>query len=211
MKLEVLKINHAHDSWINVKETLLVEKKYQEEIYRAVCVYSAAKRQGTSKVKTRAEVAGTSKKPWRQKGTGRARAGTKQSPIWRGGGVAFGPTGKNNYTKKQNRKAYQRAMKTVITQRLNEGNFICYSHFPIKKPQTKAFYKFFNDKGIISEKILLVTKEFNNLINLSVRNIPNITYKNINQINVYDMLNARKIVLDKLAFNALEEKWGNNV
>ena len=211
MKLEVLKINHAHDSWINVKETLLNDKKYHEEIYRAVCVYLAAKRQGTSKVKTRAEVAGTSKKPWRQKGTGRARAGTKQSPIWRGGGVAFGPTGKNNYTKKQNKKAYHRAMQTIITQRLNEGNFICYSHFPIKKPQTKAFYKFFHDKGIIGEKILLITKEFNNLINLSVRNIPNITYKNINQINVYDVLNARKIVLDKLAFNALEEKWGNNV
>jgi len=208
MKLDVLNVKQKVVSSIEVKETLVNEKIYDEEVYRAVVAYLSSKRQGTAKTKTRGEVRGSTRKPWRQKGTGRARVGDKKSPIWRGGGVIFGPTGKQNFTKKQNKKAYKNALLTVLSQRLRENKFICYDNFPITKPQTKAFVNLLKGKKIDNEKILLITTKKNDIIDLSTRNLKKLTYKSLNQVSVYDILNANYIVLDKLAFHSLEEKWG---
>ena len=166
----------------------------------AVTVYQANLRQATAKTKKRHEVHGTNKKPWRQKGTGRARSGDVKSPIWVGGGKVFGPDGNQNYKISQNKKAHALALKTVLSQKVN-GGIIVVDSLKAEKISTKAIKAdLANVKA--SGKILLVSQD-EKLIK-SAQNIDRLELRAVNNISVYDVLNANVIVIGKADIETLE-------
>ena len=166
----------------------------------AVTVYRANLRQATAKTKKRHEVHGTNKKPWRQKGTGRARSGDVKSPIWVGGGKVFGPDGNQNYKISQNKKAHALALKTVLSQKVN-GGIIVVDSLKAEKISTKAIKAdLANVKA--SGKILLVSQDEN--VIKSAQNIDRLELRAVNNISVYDVLNANVIVIGKADIETLE-------
>lgn len=172
-------------------------------VYEAVVAHLKNKRAGTVAVKNRALIKGSSKKPWRQKGTGRARAGSRKSPIWKGGGVVFGPTPKNyNYriTKKKKRKA----IKSVLSDRARANNLILLDNIKLDVPKTKAVELFLNKLEYVDKVLFIVSKE-DETLKKSVRNLWNAKVINQDNINTYDLLNAQKIIIKKDVIPFIEE------
>ena len=198
-----------------VGEATLELKVAKEEnashiIHRAVVRQLANARQGTASTKTRSEVRGGGRKPWRQKGTGRARAGSIRSPLWRGGGVIFGPKPRD-YSQKMNRKERRLALRTALMSR--EEDLIVVEDFAeeISRPKTKELISAFQRWGIEdSEKVLLVMGEKNENVYLSGRNIENLRMILATNLNVYDLLNADKIVATHSAIAKIEEVYGED-
>ncbi len=172
----------------------------EQVVHDAVVTYLSNLRQATAKTKKRHEVSGGGKKPWRQKGTGRARAGSSRSPIWVGGGKVFGPDGNQSYKVSQNKKAHALALKTVLSQKAKDG-IIVVDSLAIEKVSTKAFAI---DLGAIKAagKILVVGNDAN-LIK-SARNIDKVTVHAVNNVSVYDVLDNNFIVISKDDIKALE-------
>jgi large subunit ribosomal protein L4 len=156
----------------------------------------------TAKTKKRHEVAGGGKKPWRQKGTGRARAGSSRSPLWVGGGKIFGPDGNQNYTVYQNKKAHALALKTVLSQKAVKG-LIVVDSLALKSISTKAFAK--DLTALKAEgKTLVIVPEKNDKLVKSAQNIASVTLRAVNDISVYDVLDAANIVISKDDVKTLE-------
>lgn len=170
-------------------------------MFDAVQVYQANMRQATAKTKTRAEVRGGGKKPWRQKGTGRARAGSSRSPIWVGGGTVFGPIGNQNYKLSMNKKAHALAVKSALSIKAQENNIVVVDEFTTAK--TKDFAKAL-EMLKIDTKTLVVLPEENEEFSRSARNIPSVKVVLVNNVCVYDLVNANKVVFTVDAVKALE-------
>lgn len=177
-----------------------IEAANEQVVHDAVTTYMANARQATAKTKKRHEVSGGGKKPWRQKGTGRARAGSSRSPIWVGGGKVFGPDGNQNYKVSQNKKAHALALKTVLSQKVKEG-LIVVDSLALKEVSTKAFAK---DLGAIkaSGKVLVIGSD-ENLV-MSARNLDKVTIHGVNNVSVYDVLNNNVLVIGKEDIKTLE-------
>lgn len=177
-----------------------IEAANEQVVHDAVTTYMANARQATAKTKKRHEVSGGGKKPWRQKGTGRARAGSSRSPIWVGGGKVFGPDGNQNYKVSQNKKAHALALKTVLSQKVKEG-LIVVDSLALKEVSTKAFAQ---DLGAIkaSGKILVIGND-ENLV-MSARNLDKVTIHGVNNVSVYDVLNNNVLVIGKEDIKTLE-------
>jgi large subunit ribosomal protein L4 len=172
-------------------------------VHDAVVTYQANARQATAKTKKRHEVAGGGKKPWRQKGTGRARAGSSRSPLWVGGGKVFGPDGNQNYSVSQNKKAHAIAIKTVLSAKAKSG-LIVVDAFNLAKISTKEFVK--DLKAIKAEgKTLLVVGEPNENLIRSAQNIDGVKLRALNDISVYDVLDAQNLVATKDDIKKIEE------
>ena len=163
-------------------------------------------RQASKKNKTRGEVRGGKAKPWRQKGTGNARAGARILPHWRGGGVAFA-AGNANYTKKLNRKAYRKALKVALSQLLREDNLIIVDALTVKEPKTKAMAAVLGD--LAKSKILLVDTEINESVYLASRNLPLVSMLEVEDLRVIDLVAFNKIVMTKAAVQRLEEMYSD--
>jgi len=160
-------------------------------------------RQATSKTKKRDEVSGGGKKPWRQKGTGRARAGSSRSPIWVGGGTVFGPTGDQNYTLQQNKKEHRLALKSALTLKVKDGLKVVDS-LELKEIKTKSFVEIV--KALKAEgRILVVLTDVEENVALSARNLTNVTITVPTNVSVYDLLNNQSVIMSKAAVKALEE------
>lgn len=172
-------------------------------MFDAVNVYRANMRQTTSKTKKRDEVSGGGKKPWRQKGTGRARAGSSRSPIWVGGGVVFGPTGDQNYKIQQNKKEHRLALKSALTLRAKDGLKIVDT-LELKDTKTKAFVEILTALKV-EGRIMVVLPEIEDNVALSARNLANVTVTTPNNVSVYDLLNHQAVIMSKAAVKALEE------
>lgn len=172
-------------------------------LYEAVINYRANQRQGTASTKTRAEVRGGGRKPWRQKGTGRARAGSIRSPIWKGGGTTFGPRPRD-YSYSLPKKAKKGALKSALSIKLEEKKLLIVDALELKEPQTKQAAALI--KGLKVDSVLIVDKHDNKNLFLSTRNIPKTKVVDANQVNVYDVLNHNWLVLTKRAFDTLTEK-----
>ena len=170
-------------------------------MFDAVQVYQANKRQATAKTKTRAEVRGGGKKPWRQKGTGRARAGSSRSPLWVGGGTVFGPDGRQNYKLDMNKKAHALALKSALSIKASEKNIVLVEEFTTEK--TKDFIAALKALNVTG-KALVVLAEENEAVMNSARNVPGITVVLPNNVSVYDLLNAEKLVCTVDAVKKLE-------
>ncbi|MGI5978857.1 MAG: 50S ribosomal protein L4 [Oscillospiraceae bacterium] len=160
-------------------------------------------RQGTQSALTKGEVDVTTRKPWRQKGTGRARAGHAGSPVWTHGGVAFAPKPRD-YSYTLNKKVKRLAIKSALSSKAAEGEIVVIDALTMPEIKTKTF-KTFLDKIDVTGKALVVTKEVDESVIKSARNIPGVTATFANVINPYDVLNAGKLVLDKAALETIEE------
>ncbi|ACS79249.1 50S ribosomal protein L4 [Maridesulfovibrio salexigens] len=163
----------------------------------------AAKRQGTHATKTRGMKRGGGAKPWRQKGTGRARAGSTRSPLWRGGGTTFGPQPRD-YSFKVNKKVRRLALKMALTSRLSEEKMMVVKNIDLPEIKTKLFVEVAEALGL--EKALVVVKDADNKLLLSARNIPGIKLITADQLNVYDILKARQLVMLENAAQDLQER-----
>jgi len=161
-------------------------------VYDVVKMQMAARRSGTSSTKTRSDVRGGGKKPWRQKGTGRARAGTTRSPIWRGGGIVFGPHPRS-YSYSVSKKVRKKALISVLSMKLKEEKMLILNDFPMEKISTKAFKSVVDLFGL--KKALFVLDLGNEILLKSSRNIRNIKMIRSEGINVYDVLNYEHLVL----------------
>ena len=173
-------------------------------VHMAVVSQRANKRQGTQSAKTRAEVRGGGRKPWRQKGTGHARQGSTRSPQWTGGGVVFAPKPRD-YSFKLNKKEKAGAMKSVLTSKVNEEKFIVLDELKLDEIKTKKFVEVLNNLDV--SKALVVTKDNDQNVVLSAKNVANVKTALTNTINVYDILKYDTVVITKDAVAAIEEVY----
>jgi len=175
-------------------------------VHQAVVMQMASWRLGTHSTKTRGDVRGGGKKPWRQKGTGRARAGSRRSPLWRGGGTIFGPHPRK-YAFSMPRKQRRLALKCVLTDKLNEGNLIVLDKLNFDEPKTKKFVEFQKTFGVDGCKSLFITAELIENVMRSSNNLQNAKAIAALQLNVYDILNSDKLFLTKDAVAKIEEVY----
>jgi len=173
-------------------------------VHMAVVAQLANKRQGTQKAKTRSEVSGGGRKPWRQKGTGHARQGSTRSPQWTGGGMVFAPVPRD-YSFKMNKKEKRAALKSALTSRVQANKLIVLDQLTMDAPKTKAMQNVLNSLNV--NKALVVTKENDANVVLSARNIPDVKTALVNTINVYDVMKYNTVVLTKDAVAAIEEVY----
>jgi len=172
-------------------------------LFEAVVMQRASLRQGTHKTKNRAEVSGGGRKPWRQKGTGRARHGSIRSPQWRGGGTVFGPVPRS-YSYKLPKKVRRLAIKSALSSKVLENNIVVLDNLTLEAPKTKEMVKILGNLSV-DRKALIVTADVNENITLSARNIPGVTVVTASGINVLDVLNHDKVVITKAAVEKVEE------
>jgi large subunit ribosomal protein L4 len=176
-------------------------------VHRAVVRQMNNARQGTASTKTRAEVRGGGRKPWRQKGTGRARAGSNRSPLWRGGGVTFGPKPRD-YSTKMNRKERRLALRTAFQSRLDDLVVVDAFAEQLAQPKTKEVLSAFERWGVDPEqKILLITAEKNENVYRSVRNVATVKLISAANLNVYDLLAADRLVVTAPALEKIQEVY----
>ena len=180
---------------VEVKENL---------VHQAVLSQLANNRQGTQKAKTRSEVSGGGRKPWRQKGTGHARQGSTRAPQWTGGGVVFAPVPRD-YSFKMNKKEKRAALKSVLTDRVNENKFIVVDDIKFEAPKTKDFVKMMNNLNVSKALVVLKDNDVNAV--MSAKNIPTVKTALTNTINVYDILKYDVVVIDKAAVAIIEEVY----
>ncbi|MAN29620.1 MAG: 50S ribosomal protein L4 [Pedosphaera sp.] len=180
------------------------DSKGLQAVHDAVVAYRASQRSGTACAKTRSEVAGTGKKPWRQKGTGRARAGSKQSPIWRGGGVVFGP-GPRSFRKDINKKTRKLALRKALSERFKAGEVLVVDQVQMDQPKTKDVIRLL-DQLKVDGTALIVTGEVNANAQLSARNIPYVDVTTSASLNTYDTLKFDCLILTKDALSGLESR-----
>ena len=173
-------------------------------VHKAVVAHLAAKRQGTQSAKTRSEVRGGGRKPWRQKGTGHARQGSTRAPQWTGGGVVFAPKPRD-YSVKMNKKEKANAICSALTSRVNEEKFIVLDEFKLDEIKTKKFVEVLGNLEVA--KALVVTKENDQNLVLSAKNVPDVKTTLTNSINVYDILKYDTVVITKDAVAAIEEVY----
>jgi large subunit ribosomal protein L4 len=174
-------------------------------IHRDILRHQFSQKQGTVSTKTRSEVRGGGKKPWRQKGTGRARAGSSRSPLWRGGGVIFGPKPKT-VTLKLNKKERNLALQTLLYNKRNNISVIANLESLITEPKTKAFCNLCNSYNVtFNEKILIIVSKKTNALKLSTQNLKNVELISASNLNTLSLLKANQILLTPLAINDIKE------
>ncbi len=187
-----------------VKFQVIENGRGTQAVHDAVVAYTAAQRSGTACTKTVAEVAGSGRKPWRQKGTGRARAGYTRSPIWRGGGVVFGPKPRS-FQKTVSKKTKRLALRKSLSERLKAGDVVLVDSISFEKPSTKACLALCDALGL-SGTTLFVSDSVNENLVLSSRNIPYAETTLANTVNSYDILKYDHLVFTQGAFEAVEQR-----
>lgn len=205
-KIDVLDINGKKVDSITLNDDVFAITPNEQALFDAVMLQRANVRQGTHSVKNRSAVSGGGRKPWRQKGTGRARQGTIRAPQWRGGGVVFGPTPRK-YTLKMNKKVRRLALKSALSTKLINGDIIVIDNLNLTTPKTKDFVQVVNNLNI-DRKGLFVTANIDENVYLATRNVSNILVQEPSEINVLDLLNVNKLVLTVDAVNKIEEVLG---
>ena len=193
-------LNDEHKLELNV-----LEKSGNSLIHKDVLRQQISKKQGTASSKTRSEVRGGGRKPWRQKGTGRARAGSNRSPLWKGGGVIFGPKPKKT-VQKLNKKERRLALQTLLYNKRNNISVIDNLEDAIDSPKTKSFFTLCKKCGVeLDQKILVVVSKKTTPLKLSIRNMKNVELISASNLNTLSILKAKQILLTPLAVNEIKE------
>ena len=206
MKIAIKDIKGNNQGELEVKFSLIEGGKGTQAVHDVVVAYQAAQRMGTASTKTMGEVAGSGKKPWRQKGTGRARAGSFASPLWRGGGVVFGPKPRD-FSKKVSRNTRQLALRKAMSERLRAGDVLLVDALNLNSPKTKEFLgvlKALELKGTA----LIVAQAVEKNLTLASRNVPDVALTTSDALNTYDVLRPDKLVFTRNAFEQLEARLG---
>ena len=213
MKVAIKDTSGADRGELKAKFTPVDDDKGQQAVHEAVVAYNAAQRSGNACTKTVAEVAGTGAKPWRQKGTGRARVGYRRNPIWRGGGVAHGPKPRV-YIKKLNKKVRDLAVLKAFTERVKDGQVVILDELSLDKPATAQLAKTLNALGIDARKpasaryksAVLITAEADNTVALSARNIERVRSTTSDSLTTYEILWPDVLVFTREAYEKFEQR-----
>ena len=204
-KNNVINVKGEKVSDITLNENIFGIKPNDAVLYDAITLAQTSQRQGTADTKTRSEVSGGGRKPWRQKGTGRARQGSTRAPHWYHGGVVFGPHPRT-YGKKMNRKERVLALKSALSYKVANDELIILDSLEVKTPKTKDMIKLLNDIKAPSKTLIVVDELTDNLI-LATRNIPKVELLEANEINVLDIIGADGLVITKKALEMIEEAY----
>ena len=204
MKLTVKDINGSQQGEFEVKFELIENGRGTQAVHDTVVAYRAAQRMGTACTKTVGEVSGSNKKPWRQKGTGRARAGSHQSPLWAGGGVVFGPRPRD-FSKKVNGKTKQLALRKALTERLKAGDVQVIADFKLGSAKTKSFMTVLS-KLDVKGTALVVDATIDDNVLLASRNIQGVEVTTADNLNTYQVLRPDTLLVTKSAFEKLEAR-----
>ena len=202
MKLPFLKSSKTTEA--DVSEKIFGVEVNNDLVAQFIKIYIENSHPGTKAQKNGSAVRGGGKKPWRQKGTGRARAGTSRSPLWRGGGVVFPASTKSAKPKKLNKKMYKSAMRSIFSSLAKENRVFLSDKINIENPKTKVFVDFLK-KNELKEGLFIVDEISNNL-DLASRNLPNVNITNLNSLNPINLLKFNSIVISENCLNLIEEK-----
>ncbi|MEI6076538.1 MAG: 50S ribosomal protein L4 [Verrucomicrobiota bacterium] len=205
MKISIKNTAGQSQGELEVKFAVVENGKGTQAVHDAVTAYRAAQRSGTACTKTAGEVTGTNKKPWRQKGTGRARAGSFQSPLWVGGGVVFGPKPRD-FSKKISKKTRALALRKALSERLKLGDVIVVDDLKLASAKTKDFVKVINALDLTGTTLFVSCGEENKNLTLAARNIVGVTLTTSDSLNTYDVLRPDKLVFTKSAFAQVEAR-----
>jgi len=204
MKLSVKNISGKDQGELEVKFPLIENGKGTQAVHDVIVAYRANQRMGTACTKTMGEVAGSGKKPWRQKGTGRARAGSFASPLWRGGGVVFGPKPRD-FGKKVSRSTRQLALRKALSERLNAGDVVVIEGLKLDSPRTKGFVEILS-KFDVDGSVLVVAASIEENLRLATRNLEKVEVATADSLNTYQVLRSDKLLFTRAAFEAVEER-----
>ena len=205
MELKVIDAKGQVSGSLAVSDALFAREYNEALVHQLVTAYLANARSGNRAQKTRAEVNHSTKKPWRQKGTGRARSGMTSSPLWRKGGRAFPSKPDENFTQKVNRKMYRAGMATILSQLARDERLFAIEALTAETPKTKVFAEQVKNLGL--EQVLFVTKQLDENVYLASRNLPNVLVLEAQQVDPYSLLRYKKVVITKDAVAQLEEQW----
>ena len=204
-KNNIINVKGEKVSDMTLNENIFGIKPNDAVLYDAITLAQASRRQGTADTKTRSEVSGGGRKPWRQKGTGRARQGSTRAPHWYHGGIVFGPHPRD-YGKKMNRKERVLALKSALSYKVQEGEIIILDELNVQSPKTKDMIKLLNDIKA-PKKTLIVTDELTDNLILATRNIPKVELLEASEINVLDIIGADGLVITKKSVEMIEEAY----
>ena len=204
MKLTIKDTKGKTQGELEVKFAVIEDGKGTQAVHDSVVAYMAAQRMGTACTKTMGEVNGSGKKPWRQKGTGRARAGSFASPLWRGGGVVFGPKPRD-FAKKTNRKTRQLALRKALSERLRAGDVLVVDDLKLPTSKTKDFISLLSALEVTGTA-LFVAKEGDKNLLLASRNVASVAVTTSDTLNTYDVLRPDKLVFTRGAFEQIEAR-----
>ena len=202
--VKVFNMSGSEVGSIELNDSIFAVEVNTHVMHQAVVQYLANKRQGTQSALTRAEVRGGGRKPWRQKGTGRARQGSTRSPQWTGGGVVFAPKPRD-YSFKLNKKVKRLALKSALTTKVNDGKFVVVEEINLPEMKTKEMVKVLNNLNV--NKSLVVLEDANEKAVVAARNIPTVKTASVSTINVYDILKYDSVVVTKAAVEKIEEVY----
>lgn len=203
-KIDVLNIKGEKVKDIKLAEEVFGITPNDTVLYDALMLASSNARQGTHSVKSRAEVSGGGRKPWKQKGTGRARQGSTRAPHWYHGGVAFGPQTETNYTKKQNRKERRLALKSALSYKVLDNELIVLDELKLNSNKTKEMKDILNNLKV-DRSILVVVDELDDNVILATRNLNNVLLLSADEINTMDIVSARALIATEAAVKTIEE------
>lgn len=206
MELSIAKPgNGAAAGTVQVSDVTFAREFNEDLVHQVVVAYMAGARQGTRAQKTRSDVRGGGKKPWRQKGTGRARAGTIRSPIWRGGGVTFAAR-PQDHSQKVNRKMYRAAICTILSELARQERLVVVEEFTLSEPKTKLLIKSLGDYGL--KGALVVTEEVNGNLYLAARNLHDVDVRDVSGVDPVSLIGYEKVVVTVAALKKFEELLG---
>ncbi|HID8585380.1 TPA: 50S ribosomal protein L4 [Neisseria meningitidis] len=205
MELKVIDAKGQVSGSLSVSDALFAREYNEALVHQLVNAYLANARSGNRAQKTRAEVKHSTKKPWRQKGTGRARSGMTSSPLWRKGGRAFPNKPDENFTQKVNRKMYRAGMATILSQLTRDERLFAIEALTAETPKAKVFAEQVKNLGL--EQVLFVTKQLDENVYLASRNLPNVLVLEAQQVDPYSLLRYKKVIITKDAVAQLEEQW----
>jgi large subunit ribosomal protein L4 len=204
MKISIKNLSGKKHGELEVKFPLIEDGKGTQAVHDAVVAYQAAQRSGTACTKNVGEVAGTNKKPWRQKGTGRARAGSFRSPLWAGGGVVFGPKPRD-FAKKVSKSTRQLALRKALSERLKAGDVVVVDELKLDSSKTKNFIGLLSTLELTGTTLVVSTGADKNLT-LASRNVPEVALTTSDALNTYDILRPDKLLFTKSAFEKVEAR-----
>lgn len=204
IKLPVVSMTGENVSTMTANGEIFNIEPNKAVMFEAVQVYQANKRQATAKTKVRSEVSGGGKKPWKQKGTGRARAGSSRSPIWVGGGTVFGPDGRQNYSLSMNSKAHNLAVRSALSLKAKEKAIVVIDKFELAEAKTKSMVEVLKAVKAGKKVLIVLDEENENIIN-ATKNIAGTMIVPTDNVCVYDLLNVDTVVTTKAAIKKIEE------
>ena len=202
MELKIEKSGKKQAGTMSVADNVFAAKFNEPLIHQVLVSYLAGSRSGTKAQKSRSEARGGGKKPWRQKGTGRARAGTIRSPIWRGGGVTFAAKPRD-FSKKINKKMFRGAMRSIFSELVRQERFVCVDEFDVSESKTKLVKEKLDKLGL--KEVLIITEGLSENLYLGVRNIPKVDVMDSNEIDPYSLIGFEKVLITQAAVEKVEE------